>query len=96
MKTYTTTQESKHERALKHVKELRSFYGHLGIYLFFVPVFIILNVLGSDFPWAIFPIVGWGFGVLSHASETFGWNPFFSKDWEARKIQEFMNEDQEY
>ncbi|MDC7993819.1 2TM domain-containing protein [Altibacter sp. HG106] len=91
MRTYTELPQSKRQRAEAYVKELRSFYGHLVIYLLFVPVFVILNILGSDFPWALFPIIGWGIGVLSHASETFGWNPFFSKDWESRKIQEFMD-----
>ena len=28
-----------------------------------------------------------------HAAKTFRWNPFFSRDWEERKIKEFMEED---
>lgn len=86
--------EKRYERAAEHVKKLKGFYGHLAVYSIFVPVFIYLNFIsGSDFPWAIFPIAGWGFGVLGHASETFEWNPFFNKDWEARKIRQYMEED---
>jgi len=57
-------------------------------------VFIWLNYIsGAGFPWAIFPIGGWGFGVLGHAAETFNYNPFFGKDWEERKIKKLMDDD---
>ncbi|MCW5519776.1 2TM domain-containing protein [Aureitalea sp. L0-47] len=81
------------ERAKKKVEELKGFYIHLTIYLIMVPVFIYINIRSTSFPWAIFPIGGWGFGVMGHASEVFGWNPFFGKDWEERKIRKFMEED---
>tara|TARA_R100000988_G_scaffold37168_1_gene18662 strand:+ start:1429 stop:2757 length:1329 start_codon:yes stop_codon:yes gene_type:complete len=82
------------ERAKEYVEKLKGFYVHLTIYCIFVPVFIWLNFKSNaGFPWAIFPIVGWGFGVIGHASETFGWNPFFNKNWEEKKIREFMEED---
>ncbi len=81
------------ERAKKKVEELKGFYIHFSIYLIMVPVFIYLNLRSTSFPWAIFPIGGWGFGVLGHASEVYDWNPFFGKDWEERKIRKFMDED---
>lgn len=81
------------ERAQKKVKELKGFYVHFTIYLIMVMVFIFLNVRSTSFPWALFPIGGWGLGVMGHASEVFGWNPFFGKDWEERKIRKFMEED---
>ena len=75
------------------MEEVKSFYFHLAIYLIFVTLFIYLNTISTSFPWAIFPIVGWGLGVLGHAACAFGWNPLFSKQWEARKIQEFMDKE---
>lgn len=82
------------ERAKEHVNKLKGFYGNLGMYVLFIPIFIWLNIKSNaGFPWAIFPIAGWGFGVLAHAAETFSWNPFFGKDWEDRKIRQFMDED---
>jgi hypothetical protein len=82
------------ERAKQKVKELKGFYIHFAVYLVFVLFFIFLNSLSGGFPWAIFPILGWGFGILGHASEVFDWNPFFGKDWEQRKIREFLEDDQ--
>lgn len=84
----------RYRSAKKQVEKLKAFYLHLGIYLVFIPVLIYLNFLSKvGFPWAIFPILGWGFGILGHASETFDYNPIFGKNWEERKIQNIMNKE---
>ncbi len=90
-----TERDYKYDRAKAYIKELKEFYTHLITYLIMVPVFIFINYYtGTSFPWAIFPIVGWGIGVLSHAFQTFGWNPLFNKEWEKRKIEEFLRNDE--
>jgi hypothetical protein len=83
----------RYERAKKHVEELKGFYIHFSIYLIMVPVFIFLNLKSTGFPWAIFPIVGWGMGVTGHAMEVFNWNPLLGKNWEERKMRELMKDD---
>ncbi|MCW8980401.1 MAG: 2TM domain-containing protein [Altibacter sp.] len=94
MKTQETyISEKKYERAKKQVEELKSFYVHLTIYLLMIPVFVWLNFRSTGFPWAIFPIVGWGFGVMGHAMEVFHYNPFLGKDWEEKKIKKLMDDD---
>ncbi|MCG2418307.1 2TM domain-containing protein [Aequorivita sp. F47161] len=91
----TFISEKKYRLAKKRVEKLKGFYLHLTIYLLFVPVFIYLNYISrAGFPWAIFPIVGWGMGVTGHAAETFDYNPFFGKNWEERKIRELMDKDE--
>lgn len=90
----TFISEKKYSLAREQVEKLKGFYIHLTIYLMFIPVFIWLNYISNaGFPWAIFPIGGWGFGVMGHAAETFNYNPFFGKDWEERKIREIMDKD---
>ena len=89
----TYISEKKYERAKKRVEELKGFYVHITIYLIMMPVFIYLNYRSSSFPWAIFPIVGWGFGVMAHAMEVFNYNPFLGRNWEERKLKEFMDKD---
>ena len=92
MEAFKITEETKLRHAKEHLEKLKDFYSHLAIYLIFVPIFIAINYFGgSTFPWAIFPIVGWGLGVTSHASITFNWNPFLGKKWEERKLKEFMD-----
>ena len=92
METFKPTHETKLKQAKEQVEKLKCFYSHLTVYLLFVPIFIGLNYFsGSNFPWAIFPIVGWGIGITGHAAETYNWNPFFGKNWEERKMKEFMD-----
>lgn len=90
----TFISEKKYKLAKKRVEKLKGFYIHFALYLLFVPVFIYLNYISqAGFPWALFPIAGWGMGVMGHAAETFNYNPFFGKDWEERKIRELMDND---
>lgn len=44
----------------------RGFLFHLIPYLCVNGLLVILNLLTTDFPWALFPILGWGIGLLSH------------------------------
>jgi sensor histidine kinase YesM len=86
--------EKKYAQAKEQVDKIKGFYVHATIYFIFVPIFIWLNIQSNaGFPWAFFPIFGWGFGVLGHAAETFNYNPFFGKDWEERKIRDYMDKD---
>lgn len=85
-------ENKRYERAKQKVDDIKGFYVHLAIYLIFVPVFIYFNTQSTSFPWALFPILGWGWGVLGHASETFGWHPLFNKSWEKRKIDKYMED----
>lgn len=90
----TYISEKRYKLAKKRVEQIKVFYLHLGIYLICVPGFLYLNYISNaNFPWALFPIVGWGIGVANHASETFNYNPFFGKRWEERKIRELMDKD---
>jgi hypothetical protein len=85
--------EKRYERAKERLEKLKGFYIHFTIYLIMVFVFIYLNLMSTGFPWAIFPIAGWGFGVAGHAMEAFEYNPFLGRKWEERKIKEFMEKD---
>jgi hypothetical protein len=95
MDIFENTNESRFRRAKEQVDGLRCFYKHASIYCIFVVFFIWLNIRSSDFPWAIFPIAGWGLGLLGHASQTFKYTIFFGKKWEAKKIREMMKEEEE-
>lgn len=73
------------EQAKKRVRELKGFYGHLAAYLAVNLFLITINlVTSSGVLWFIYPLMGWGIGLMIHASQVF-WT---SRDWEERKIQE--------
>jgi len=77
--------------AKEKVTKLKGFYGNLTSYCVIIPSLAIFNLLTSGFPWVIFPAIGWGIGLLFHGMEVFGYNPIFGKNWEERKIKEYMN-----
>ncbi len=86
-------EDKRYQRAKQKVEKLKGFYIHASIYLIMVPVFIYLNIKSTSFPWALFPILGWGWGVAGHAADAFNWNPFFGDKWESKKIDDLMNND---
>lgn len=79
-------------RAKERVAEIKSFYSNLIAYCLVIPLLVYLNFKTTDFPWSIFPAVGWGLGLVGHWMTAYGHNPVFGKEWEERKIQEFMND----
>lgn len=88
-----TSREARYAQAKEKVGEIKGFYNHFIIYLIFVGVFVFINYKSGGYFWAIFPIAGWGLGVLGHAAGTFEWSPFFGKQWEENKIKEIIEKD---
>ncbi|MBT8204045.1 MAG: 2TM domain-containing protein [Eudoraea sp.] len=82
----------KYLRAKKKVEEIRGFYGNLTAYLIVIPVLALFNYRTTDFPWVIFPAVGWGLGVILNGLCAFGYSPILGKNWEERKIREYMSD----
>lgn len=86
---------SKYIQAKKRVEEEKGFYINLIAYCIVVPSLTILNywIDQWEFPWFLFSAIGWGIGVFCHAVNVFKWNPIMGKDWENRKIKQFMEEE---
>lgn len=90
------TEAQRYERARKKAREIRSFYINLTCYCIVMPVLIFINLRYTpEYYWFFFSMGGWGLGLLFHAAEAFGWQPWLSKDWEERKIRELMEKDKQ-
>jgi len=99
MKTSESTSrfDDTYVRARNHVDELKKFYGSLISYFFFIPFFIFINYYTSwDFKWFWFPIIGWGIGLAIHAMKVFVNDGPFGRNWEKRKIEQFMKDEEEH
>lgn len=75
------------ERAVKRLKKRRDFYGHLLVYTL-VNTFLVVIWAVTDsggFFWPIFPIVGWGIGVIMNA-----WDVYRVNDFSEEQIQHEM------
>ncbi len=88
-------EDKRYAKAREKVEAIKSFYGNLGSYLLVIPFLAWLNwqTTSFSFPWVIFPAVGWGFGLVMHGMEAYGYNPLWGKRWEERKIRELMEQD---
>jgi len=83
-----------YKKAKARVEKIKGFYGNLIAYCIVIPFLAFLNYQTSpSFPWAIFPMLGWGFGVVAHGMEAFGYNPLWGKKWEERRIKKYMEDD---
>ncbi|NHF59455.1 2TM domain-containing protein [Flavobacteriaceae bacterium TP-CH-4] len=98
-----TNNKSKQERAMEKVRELKGFYIHLTVYLIvnsFISVSKMIRNLGNgeSFTEAFWDLgtffvwLAWGIGLAFHAAKVFGFS-VFSKDWEERQIQKYIEED---
>jgi len=58
--------------AKKKVETRMSFYTHLVVYLGVITLLTILNLsVAGDYFWAMWPMIGWGSGVIVHGLFTF-------------------------
>ncbi len=86
--------DKRYEKAKERVKAIKGFYGNLTAYCIVIPILIFLNYSTNSFPWAIFPTLGWGFGLLAHGMEAYGYNPLWGKSWEEKKIRDLMDNEE--
>lgn len=89
--------ENKYIRAKERVAELKKFYSNLTAYVVIISFLAGVNYWTDKWahPWFLWAAFGWGLGLLFHALKTFNYSPFFGKNWEERKIKEFMEEERD-
>ena len=88
----TTTDNADREqvlraRAVKQLKKQRDFRGHLLVYVL-VNTFLVVIWLVTDqhgFFWPVFPIAGWGIGVIMNAWDVYGRQEITEEDIEREK-----------
>lgn len=96
--------EERYRRAEKRLKKIKGFYWHLFWYLA-VNIFLTFGgaIRGfvtegtfdlSDMSFEKFSVwFFWGIGIVAQWLHVFGMNIFFSRNWEERKIKEYMDKD---
>ena len=97
------TQEQKYVLARKRVEKISKFYKHLASYIivniFLSAIFIVGDMNDGDtFKEAVTDYnnykiwLFWGIGIAFQALNTFGVRLFFKKNWEEKKIKQYMEE----
>jgi hypothetical protein len=63
-------------RALERLKKKRDFKLHLTMYVMFNALLIVVWVLNAPmFFWPVFPLAGWGIGIVAHAFDVYDREP---------------------
>jgi len=79
-------QTKNYQRAKDRVEKKIGFMIHAGIYVVVNAGLITLNLMRSPEKfWFIWPLGGWGIGVLIHAIKVFG--PGSTTSWKERMIE---------
>lgn len=92
-------ESSEYKRALKRVKAIKGFYGHLAAYLIINLFLLYIStreeglVEGLQDISNYFTAFLWGIGLLAHAAGVFLPNVLFGREWEERKIKELMEKE---
>ena len=67
-----TEDERLRERAIVRLKKKRDFRGHVLVYVLVNTFLVVIWWLtGAHFFWPIFPILGWGIGVVMNAWDVY-------------------------
>ncbi|AWH85390.1 histidine kinase [Flavobacterium album] len=94
METSNSESESSYLKAQKKVEDIKGFYGNLMSYIIVIAGLAILNLATSpEHLWFLYPMIGWGIGVLVHFCSVFSYIPFLGRDWEERKLNELMEKE---
>ncbi len=90
------SREDAYLRAKEKVKKIMGFYWHLASYIM-VNLFIIIMIVtngGNLFSFGTFATaLFWGIGLLFHFLSVYGPDFLFGKNWEQRKIKEYMEKE---
>jgi hypothetical protein len=87
------TEEQRYRRARARVQELRAFYGVMCLYVLVNAILFVVDMLTPGGTWFYWPVLGWGIGMAAWGITLFGVWSRFGRDWEERKIREYMEKD---
>lgn len=74
--------------AFRQVRKIRGLYSHLMSYVVVMSGLTAINlILTPQKIWFIFPLLGWGVGILSHAVSVLNILPWFGPEWERRQVE---------
>ena len=80
------------KKARKRVEQEKGFYSNLATYIVVIAGLAALNLFTSPGHWwFVYPMLGWGIGVASHAASVFGM-PGLGRSWEERRLQELTGQ----
>ncbi len=91
-------EEFKYKEALQRVHKIKKFYSHLIVYIFVNTIIIAVKTQkideGETIWHAFYVPLFWGIGLVLHALNVFDKIPFFNREWEEKKVKQFIDEEE--
>ena len=73
--------QERREAAVKRLNAKRDFWSHIIVYLVVNAMLVgIWAVTGRGYFWPVWPLLGWGVGLILHAWETFFHRPITEEE----------------
>ena len=96
-KTIMESKEEKYIRARQRVQELRKYYTSLGSFILFNGMLAGINYYTNEWRnmWFLWVTFFWGIGLAFETAKMFGLQFIFGKDWESKKMKEYMEKEEE-
>lgn len=92
---YLNQNSEEYQYAKNRVAEIKGFYGNFISFCITMAFLIFINLKYSpEHIWFHWPFLGWGLGVFLHAMKVYNFIPFLGKEWEEKKIKQYLNQEQ--
>lgn len=87
---------TKYSRAKERVAEIKEFYSSVLSAIFVIVLVASINFYVNEWrhAWFLWVVFGLAISLLLKALKIFNLNPFMDRGWEERKIQEFMQQEE--
>jgi len=92
-----SSHDAKYLRAKERLTDIKKFYLKLIKSIIFIVFLSLINYYTNEWRhmWFLWAALGIGIGLVFKALKVFGVNPFLGRDWEERKINAFMKEEEQ-
>jgi hypothetical protein len=81
MEVGADSEQELREQAIQRLKKKRDFKTHVLVYVAVNAFLVVIwAVTSAGFFWPIFPILGWGIGVLANAWDVYGRKPISEEE----------------
>ncbi|TDS15459.1 2TM domain-containing protein [Maribacter caenipelagi] len=89
-------ENTKYTRAKARVEEIRKFYGKVASAIVTILIVASINYYLNEWrnAWFLWVVFGLSISLFFKANKIFNLNPFTGRDWEERKLQEFLQQEE--
>ncbi|WP_405382712.1 2TM domain-containing protein [Maribacter sp. LLG6340-A2] len=84
------------QRAKERVEEIKTFYSKVTSAIVTIIIVAAINYYLNEwrYAWFLWVVFGLSISLFLKAIKIYNFNPFLGRDWEERKMKEFLNQEE--